>query len=178
MANLYITSDNHFLHKNIVKYCNRPENHNRLMIDNWNNTVKDEDYVIVAGDFSAGVGAVQNGVELLKKISKSLKGHKFLVKGNHDHFSDDFYINELGFEKVMGYMIYKDNLICHYPLEINTYTKNPEEILALINLYKEKGVNNVYCGHSHSNKFTHLPNHINIGVDLNNFTPVLLDSNI
>ena len=148
------------------------------MIENWNSIIKDDDYVIIAGDFSAGVGSVENGKEKLIKISKLLKGNKYLIRGNHDHFSKEFYINEMGFKAVEDFMVYKDYFICHYPLEVNAYTKNPDEIMALINIYKEKGVQNVLCGHSHSNSLTHLPFHRNVCVDLNNFTPILLYTDI
>ena len=47
MANIYVTSDTHFNHKNIIEYCNRPyssvEEMNKAIIDNWNSVVKDED---------------------------------------------------------------------------------------------------------------------------------------
>jgi calcineurin-like phosphoesterase family protein len=178
MPKVFITSDNHFLHSNIVKYCNRPEDHNKLMVSKWNSVVSDEDYVIVAGDFSAGVNSYPNGLETLKKISKVLKGKKYLVKGNHDHFSTDFYKTELGFLDVLDYMIYKDYFICHFPLFVDRHTKNSDVIMSLIEKYNNSGLNKVLCGHSHSSRLEHLKDHTNVCVDLNDFTPILLYSEI
>jgi calcineurin-like phosphoesterase family protein len=144
------------------------------MFQNWNSVVSDEDFVIVAGDFSAGVGSIENGVEKLKKISKGLKGNKYLIKGNHDHFSDDFYINELGFLGVMDYMILQNYFICHYPLYINQHTKEVSRILHLIEKFKESKCTEILCGHSHVNKLEFLSNHRNVCVDLNDFTPIFL----
>lgn len=44
---IYVTSDTHFNHENIIKYCKRPyENANKMnesLIKNWNKVVKKED---------------------------------------------------------------------------------------------------------------------------------------
>jgi calcineurin-like phosphoesterase family protein len=51
----YFTSDNHFGHKNIINYCNRPFNNiehmHQEMIDRWNSVVNPEDIVFHLGDF-------------------------------------------------------------------------------------------------------------------------------
>lgn len=174
MSKIFVTSDNHFLHTNIIKYCKRPEDHNKIMIQNWNSIISENDYVIVAGDFSAGVNSYPDGMNTLKKISKNLKGQKYLIRGNHDHFDDDFYTKELGFLKVMDYMILDEFFICHFPLVINHYTKNVEQILKLIDIFNESKATKVLCGHSHSDYLQYLPNHKNVCVDLNNFTPIFL----
>ena len=49
-----IISDTHFLHKNIVQYCNRPTDFNKLIIKNWHKVVKPEDIVIHLGDVACG----------------------------------------------------------------------------------------------------------------------------
>jgi len=71
-TNLWITSDHHFLHSNIAKYCNRPENFNKILVNNWNSLVHDNDIVLHLGDFSAGVGSYPNGYKTLKIISDFL----------------------------------------------------------------------------------------------------------
>ena len=94
---IYLISDTHFNHKNIMAYENRPfpsvEAMNDAMIKNWNSIVTPNDVVIHLGD--VGLGNVSD----LKWIVPSLNGHKILIKGNHDDKSDQFY-KDCGFEDV------------------------------------------------------------------------------
>lgn len=80
MTNIWFTSDTHFGHANIIKFCNRPFKDVREMdealIANWNKCVKHEDHVYHLGDFSfernpAGTATRLNGI-------------KHLIRGNHD----------------------------------------------------------------------------------------------
>lgn len=52
----YFISDLHFGHKNILKFDNRPflniEQHDKAIIENWNNVVGEDDDVYVLGDIS------------------------------------------------------------------------------------------------------------------------------
>lgn len=49
----YFISDLHLGHKNVLKFDNRPfiniEEHDKTIIDNWNNKVNDNDDVYVLG---------------------------------------------------------------------------------------------------------------------------------
>ena len=83
--NVWFTSDLHFHHTNILKYCNRPWATVEEM-NNWNSVVKPGDDVYCLGDFCFG------GVEKLESIlcarkedgSKLLNGRIHLILGNHD----------------------------------------------------------------------------------------------
>lgn len=85
---LYITSDNHFNHRNIVEFCNRPfrtlDGHpdlpamNQHMIRSWNSRVTNSDTVIHGGDFGMGSWKEWAG------IRAQLNGQIVLVRGNHD----------------------------------------------------------------------------------------------
>ena len=94
---IFLISDSHFGHKNIIKYCNRPfdnvEDMNSTLIKNWNSVVDNEDYVYHLGDFGLGTK------DELIAIGNKLNGHKILVMGNHDHMSKTAY-KECGFDKV------------------------------------------------------------------------------
>lgn len=77
----YFSSDSHFWHNNVIKYCNRPfssiEEMNETLVNNWNSVVKPDDIVTYLGDFSLAFRAVET-------FSHRLNGFKWLVPGNHD----------------------------------------------------------------------------------------------
>ncbi len=50
----WIVSDTHFFHINIGKYCNRPENWQDMIIENWNRLVSPDDDVLHLGDYCFG----------------------------------------------------------------------------------------------------------------------------
>ena len=55
---VFFTADQHFGHKSIIEYCNRPfsdvEEMNEALIENWNKTVDNNDKIFVLGDFALG----------------------------------------------------------------------------------------------------------------------------
>jgi len=78
---IHFSSDSHFWHKNVIRYCNRPftsvEEMNELMVLAWNMNVKPDDTVYYLGDFSLAFRAVET-------FPQRLLGTKYLVPGNHD----------------------------------------------------------------------------------------------
>lgn len=86
-----------------------------LMVDRWNETVREKDEVVILGDLCMGKGAQAN--ELLA----SLHGKKYLVSGNHDRF----FLQDKAFQSdrlvwVKPYAEMHDNrrkvVLCHYPI--------------------------------------------------------------
>lgn len=79
---VFFTSDTHFGHENIIKFCNRPfssvEEMNKALIENWNSVVSDDDIVFHLGDFAFGGSNVWNNA------MNALKGKIYLIKGNHE----------------------------------------------------------------------------------------------
>lgn len=117
--NIYVTSDLHFGHKNIIKYENRPFNNieemDRAIIDLWNKTINDEDLIYILGDFSWYKGEKTN------EILKTLKGNKILIIGNHDkNFLEDKKFNKDLFQEICYYKELKVNkqkiILFHYPI--------------------------------------------------------------
>lgn len=78
---IFFTSDLHFWHANVIKYCGRPyssvEEMNEAMVTNWNAVVGPDDEVYCLGDFSLAIRPVE-------LYSRRLNGRKYLVPGNHD----------------------------------------------------------------------------------------------
>lgn len=81
----FFTSDTHFNHDNIIKFCNRPfksvERMNEVLIKNWNARVKPEDTVIHLGDFCYKAKTKLNPQEIIDRLN----GNIVFVKGNHDN---------------------------------------------------------------------------------------------
>ena len=166
--NTYFTSDTHFSHHNIIKYCNRPfkdaAEMDQVMIDNWNSVVGSEDTVYHLGDVYFGPEKRWN------EIFHQLKfGTLYILEGNHDkgfaawyrfkqpenvHFLPSYYRTKVG-----G----KDIILSHYP--ILEWDKC------------HRGSYHLY-GHVHnSNPCTAINQYrsMNVGVDMQNFTPVSID---
>ncbi|AWN38997.1 MULTISPECIES: metallophosphoesterase [Methylobacterium] len=80
---VYITADLHLGHEACLSYCARPfrsiAEHDRALVDRWNNRITDVDDVYVLGDFSIGLSARE-----LRRVFGELRGRKHLVVGNHD----------------------------------------------------------------------------------------------
>ena len=113
---IFYTSDTHFGHENIIKYCNRPwrdvREMDRRMETMWNSIVEPDDVVYHLGDFC--MGNRQNGHEILKRLN----GRKILIAGNHDTFQVEEWPE---WEKVFPYLDMKDGnkwiTLFHYPIE-------------------------------------------------------------
>lgn len=77
----WYTSDTHFGHANVIKYCGRPFPNVKLMdwamVKRWNAMVKPIDSVVVVGDFTMNTNAME-------RVTPLLNGEKYLVPGNHD----------------------------------------------------------------------------------------------
>lgn len=78
----YFTSDMHFGHANIIRFCDRPfdgvGHMNAGLAELWNDTVAEGDTVWVLGDVALG------GLDESLTWIGRLAGHKILVPGNHD----------------------------------------------------------------------------------------------
>lgn len=93
MPKEYITSDHHFFHSNIIKYCDRPfdsiNDMNFKMIKKWNSMVDEEDTVFHLGDLTF------KGKKVANTLDDVLNGNIIMTRGNHDSYSTaDFTIME------------------------------------------------------------------------------------
>ena len=115
--NVWFTSDSHFYHANIIKYCNRPfasvEEMNEKLIENWNSVVGKDDIVWCLGDFCLGPDQKKHIPELVSKLN----GRINLILGNHDHNSVKFYY-DAGFNRVYDRKVIINDfvILTHAPL--------------------------------------------------------------
>ena len=118
----YFISDLHINHAKIIEYDARPfadvEEMNRVLIENWNNVVNEDDIVFHLGDFSVG-GAVE-----WTNLLDQLHGRIFLILGNHDNHSLKDRRFSILFDEIVPYKEITDNtngknynlVLSHYPI--------------------------------------------------------------
>jgi len=79
---IFVTSDLHLGHANIIKYCNRPfrtlNEMNEKLVYNWNSAIRKDDIVYFLGDLAYGRNSSTDS--WLNKLN----GKIVFVKGNHD----------------------------------------------------------------------------------------------
>lgn len=158
--NIYFTSDHHFGHNNVIRYCKRPfkymDEMHEFMIDSWNSTVKPNNHVFHLGDMFFYKARYRN------EILNRLNGYIYLILGNHDDLSYMTDTNRFVWIKHYHYLILKipntDQklrfVLFHYPL------------LTWQGMYK--GSYHIY-GHCHGqlNKQYTFGKKIDVGVDTN-----------
>ena len=153
----FLISDTHFMHSNILKYCNRPfkdvEEINQYIIKRLNSIIKKNDIVYHLGDFAFG------NLDYISDIVLKLNGRIRLILGNHDSYNPNKYI-ECGFDRVYDKpIIYSDYFILsHRPIE----------------WIDETGVfANIY-GHIHNDSRYQwvTARSFNVSADVLNFTPI------
>jgi len=112
---VFFISDLHLGHDSVLKWrfkedgsvYDSVEEHDELLIDNWNHTVGKRDVVWVLGD----VAFNDRGLRSLSR----LVGIKHLVLGNHDRYLRTNHIKT--FNKISGMVAYKNKyVLTHAPL--------------------------------------------------------------
>ena len=98
MCNIYFTSDLHFSHQNIAKFCPQfriqatVDEMDEALIAYWNATVQPEDIVYNLGDIS-----LARDVPAIAKIMRRLNGQHHLIFGNHDNVimrNSEYFLNK------------------------------------------------------------------------------------
>src|SRR6266487_4695306 len=85
---LWLIADTHFGHKNIIKFQQRPESHDVMMLGEWIRLVPEEAQILHLGDVFLGK---QGNPARWALVCGRLPGVKFLIKGNHDKQKDSVY---------------------------------------------------------------------------------------
>lgn len=162
MGKIFLISDTHFGHGNIIEYCHRPfstiEEMNEELVRRWNDVVGKDDTVYFLGDFA--LGAKEN----IFNYGVRLNGHKHLIIGNHDR-QKQLYL-DAGFETV--------SKTCFIPLN------NGKTLGIYLTHQPWHGVENKCVnihGHIHDNVLDDTfdkAKHFNVSADNIEFTPIEL----
>ncbi len=136
----FVTSDSHFGHTNIIKYCNRPfksvEEMDAELQRRWNEIVTPDDVVYHLGD-------VCLRKSMTSHWARELNGQKYLILGNHDR---SFNFMEQSGWRCLTTGKGQENVfadrdrrfrVAHRPRDLRTWNKEDEYI--------------VLCGHEHNN---------------------------
>lgn len=164
---IWFTSDEHYGHANVIKFCNRPfsstEEMNRALVEKHNSRVKPGDLVYHLGDMFWR----KLDINECRQIRDSLNGQHYYVWGNHEEHMEKtvdlrdrfvwckdiarvFPSRETGYPKIV---------LCHYAMR--TWRGS------------HRGDWHLY-GHTHAG----LPEYglsFDVGVDARNFFPISLD---
>lgn len=165
----WVTSDTHFFHHNIIKYCNRPfknvEEMNETLIQNWNKVVKKGDYVYHLGDVFMNSPRTEEEHNKWGHLWSRLNGRKTLIVGNHDninYLASHKYFHELVMWKPWSGVVGNQPMVfTHVPL-------HPLSILK-----RDEGGLNIH-GHIHNNQVKD-KHYRCVCVERTNYTPINLE---
>jgi calcineurin-like phosphoesterase family protein len=159
MPNIFVISDTHFDHANILTFKRKDGsplrefkdvNHmNEMLIQNWNSVVRPQDKVYHLGDLTMHK-------QLPEAILNRLNGHKRLVRGNHDVAPTKDYLK--WFEEIYACRVIDHMLFTHIPVHHDCIGR------FVINIH----------GHVHANSLPH-PRYYNVSVENINYTPVSIE---
>lgn len=164
----------HFNHTKIIEYCDRPfssvEEMNEALISNWNKVVKPSDIVFHLGDIALG------GAEAWKLLIPRLNGKIHLILGNHDirnwrnSYSNLF---ETVSEQLTVEIDKKTFILTHFPLLCYHGTWGSE--MNVVNLHGHCHLCKGATGKDIERLQHTFPTQYDVGVDLNNYTPISYD---
>ena len=155
---IWLTSDHHFGHRNIIYYEQRGFDSvklmNEFMVYSWNKLVQPDDTVIHMGDFALCDKSTA------RSIFNSLNGTKYIIIGNHDRGPKG--LKDIGFDTAEYWMQ-------------GVLLNSRKSLLFIHNIAdaKDRIYDHIICGHVHSLWKT-LGNAINVGVDIFDYKPVRL----
>ncbi len=165
---IYVTSDAHFGHRNIIEFCNRQfgdvHSMNKHMTESWNKVIKPEDEVYYLGDFSLTMSK-----RFARNLLCKLNGIKYMIKGNHDrtymlnNYKNSGLIQWWDYSHEMSYVhngkTYNFSM-SHYP----HYPSKGSDIICL-----HGHVHGIY---EHHGEYVHAPGVIDVGVDNVGYEPL------
>lgn len=168
---IWISSDFHFGHENIIKYSNRPFKDviemNEMLVENHNKLVKPQDKYYCLGDVYFG----KRGQGYLKRLN----GHKRLIIGNHDEGTDPELLDN--FDKITAWRMFPEFglLLTHVPVYSGAFVESTHT-----EGRRPKFSKNVH-GHLHTNTVkdqwgkNNDPRYVSACVEMINYTPINIE---
>lgn len=167
---IYVIADHHFYHSNILQYTRKNfrdiEEMNQNIIKSHNEVVREEDIVLLLGDFCFRNSA-------LKEVIEHLNGYKYLILGNHDN--EDLVKNylSLGIEKVFTTPVkIHDDYFSHEPLIKGEKNDLHFQLATKEFLKNKKGKN--YHGHIHSKEEIESVQYKNVTCEALDYQPLFI----
>ncbi len=156
---VWLTGDTHFSHSSIITHCYRPwkniDKHDNALIKNINESVSNDDILIINGDLTI---LNHERINAIRKLVERINGKKVLVFGNHDKLRPMKYI-DLGFILAATSLVLPGGiLVAHDPAWATVWDQKKP----------------VLCSHIHA-LFKNVGNVVNVGVDVWDYRPVLLE---
>lgn len=174
---VFLTSDEHYGHRNVISYCGRPfvdvDEMDRELIARFNAVVTPDDETWHLGDFSLDE-------RITARILPLLNGKHHLVMGNHDkchphrskHLKMKRRYHAMGFITVEQRHVFAVDglgpvLATHMPRSGGPDVRYAE--------YRPDDWGGpILCGHIHE-KWLTCGNQLNIGVDVHQYAPIRFD---
>ena len=113
-----LTTDTHFEHHNMLTICSRPKGYEQLILDNLEKTANQNNILIHLGDI-----AWKNDRYWNRQLTSMPYKKKWLIKGNHDKKSNEWYISN-------GWDIIAKHITITHNSKIITLSHKPVELLA------------------------------------------------
>ena len=160
---IFFTSDLHFNAQRTIDISKRPfktpEELNKALIENWNNTVTKDDTVYILGDFGD------------LSYAKYLNGRKVFIRGNYERH---YYTHE---ELQQYFDVVSPLDVMYLPVEHNGKMYHIYLTHEPLNLLERPMTEDTFGLFGHIHKLVMIKRcGINVGADLHYFTPIDMDT--
>ena len=173
---IWLSSDLHLDHTNIIKFCNRPFSNvkemNEALREAHNSYVKPSDHWYNMGDVTLRRGGRVDREWFVNELKK-WNGHKRLIMGNHDHLPLKTYAEV--FEKIVGTGRWLDNLwLSHFPIHPASMSSADACIHGHVHNNQPSSFPPVVKIDKKTQRVSYLP-YINVSIEAINYRPVSLE---
>lgn len=183
---VFLTSDTHFGHQNIITYCDRPfdsvDHMNSEIVETFNSILDDDSVLIHLGDLLMG------DREAGLAVASEIRGRKFIIPGNHDDISSLMtnarrerfmpLFEEAGFEILPEEVREEVGGLCivfnHYPPNEEHTNSNPD-MKDKFKKYRPRPSDREMVVHGHTHQHHNNTEFVHVGVDSRDFMPVPLE---